>query len=175
MIRLITFLIFTFVVFCDPLFADFGPSPRTDDHLVTLQFPEWVGVWCTNDVTFDFSTMAGFPPATTPQYFYPTGPVASPYERVRILAITRSNWELSVSGGGDFDDGTGVTIPLSRLEWSRSGIGSWSDMSTSNSSVLTGSGPTFQRVDIDYRYEYVGDEADGSFTTTITYQMATTP
>lgn len=174
MLRYITFLIVTLVV-VSPLVAQVGPSPQTDQHLVTLAMPEWVGVWCSGDVEFDFATMAGFPPAATPTYYDPTTPAASPYESVRCLAITRNNWELSVSGTGDFDDGAGNNIPLGRLEWSESGLASWTNMTTANASVVTGSGPGMTLVDVDYRYRYQGDEGNGTYTTTVTYEMAITP
>lgn len=174
MLRYTVFLILTFVV-VSPLFAQVGPSPQTDQHLVTLALPEWVGVWCSGDVEFDFATMAGFPPAATPAYYDPTNPAASPYERIRCLALTRNNWELSVSASGDFDDSAGNIIPLDRLEWTESGLGAWTNMSTANARVATGSGPGMQWVDVDYRYRYEGDEGNGIYTTTVTYEMAITP
>ncbi len=175
MFRFLTPLVLALVVFSGSALAQVGPSPQSDDHLVTLAMPEWVGVWCSGDVTFDFSAMPGFPPAAVPSYFYPTNPAASPYQSVRCLAVTRNDWELSVSGSGDFDDGTGVNIPLGRLEWDVSGVGAWTNMTTANAGVVIGSGPGMQWVDIDYRYEYQGDETDGTYTTTITYEMAITP
>jgi len=161
---------------------DFGSSPVSVNATLQFIFPTWVAVWVPDDVTWDFSNITNnpnnpsYPPDISsgqdfPQYYFPTTPNTSPYMRVRYWtnASSGTSWQLTIIGSGD----PGGGILIGDIEYSDVGAGSWNALSTSSSTLRSGTGRTFgwANADQDWRVYIDGDEEAGTYTCTVTITM----
>jgi hypothetical protein len=148
--------------------------------------PEIVGVVISDaSITWDFSSMAGFPPASFPVYYEPTTPAARPYQTIDYLVwgFGGTSWELTIEGDGDpLDGGNPCGILLGDIEYAEDdGSGTltsgWAPLSTSATAVQSGSASTggWATMYQDYQVNIDGDEtitATGA-TCTVTYTIQT--
>jgi hypothetical protein len=139
-------------------------------EIVAVQVPEAT-------ITWDFGTMAGFPPASFPQYYAPTSPAAAPQQTISYLVWGLGNgttdWALTVAGGGDPGNG----ILLGDIEHSPDGS-SWDDFNLPAAADTLDSGNTstggWQTLDQYYQVNITGDETyTGGSSCTITYTIQT--
>jgi len=162
----------------------FGASPKSQTATLQFAFPTWVAIWVQNDVTWDFSNIQSnaanpeYPPDISaghnfPQYYYPTDPNSSPYLVIRYWtnAAAATNWQLTVAGDAD----PATWLPLSDIEYSDAGAGSWTALSTTANPIRSGAGNTggFENADQDWRVNITGDEEEGNVSCTVTYTMET--
>jgi len=135
----------------------------------------------SSSVTWDFNSMAGFPPSVFPASFAPTAPSALPHQTIsyRVAGGGRLTfWMLLVEGNGDpFPD---CGIALADIEYVKTddagnAIGSWRSFTTFPIPIRTGSGNTkgWQELYQNYRVSIDGDETytPGS-SCTITYTIS---
>ena len=109
-------------------------------------------------------------------------PISSPFVLAPAVTATvtaNTTWSLSLTGSGDFADGTGKTFPLSQLGWRLDGSGAgYAAVSTSAQSVTTGvaNTPSGTASGIDFRLQvtYADPVSSQPFQTSLTY-TATTP
>ncbi len=148
-----------------------GASPQS--QTATLQFlvPTRVGIYVGNDVTWDFASIPTYPPASFPQVYYPTSPSASPNMEVEYFTNTTGDWELVIRGSGD----PGGGILIGDIEYTLSGAGSWTDLTTSDVQLTNGTGKTtgWEDYNLDWRVWMDGDEEAGTYSTTVTITMQT--
>lgn len=146
-----------------------GLSPQSVTATLNFIIPTVVGIYVNNDAIWDFNNIMLnpsnpiYPPAFYPEQYYPTTPVASPYQRLEYIvagsaASSPVNWFITVYGDGD----PGSGILLSDIEHSSAGMGSWNALNTTAApdTIANGSGNTggWQSLNQDYRVTLDGDE-----------------
>jgi len=162
-------------------FGVVGASPQSEQADFNFIIPEIVGVQIgTDPVEWDFSAMAGFPPAAFPAYYEPTTPAARPYQTIDylVLGFGSTSWELTVEGNGDPAPACGILI--GDIEYAEDdglgAIGAWTAFTTSAVAVQSGAANTGGWVTMyqDYQVNITGDEIlTGGSSCTITYTIQT--
>ncbi len=169
------------------VFGAVGVSPRSEPAVFNFMIPEIVGVQISDaSITWDFSSMAGFPPAAFPQPYEPTTPAARPHQAISYLVWGlgdgTTNWELTVDGNADPAPACGIT--LAEIEYAEDDgtgtlIGPWTSFvvapgpAIDNGATSTGGWVTMYH---DYQVNIDGDEiypAGGTSSCTITYTIQT--
>jgi len=164
------------------VFGAIGVSPQSENAIFQFVIPEIVGVNINNaNITWDFSTMAGFPPTAFPVYYEPTTPAARPYQTIDYLVwgFGKASWELTVEGNTDPAPACGIL--LSDIEYAEDDgagalLGGWTAFTTSAAAVQTGAASTggWSTMYQDYQVNIDGDEIlSGGSSCTITYTIQT--
>ena len=108
-------------------------------------------------------------------------PVGSPFTypgAVTATVTSDSGWALQGAGGGNFNDGSGQSLPLSALAWSRAGWDAFTPFATAPFTIATGAatGVGGTAVSLDYRLTvtYADPSSARPYSALLTY-VATTP
>jgi len=164
------------------VFGAVGVSPQSEPADFNFVIPEIVGVQINEaNIEWDFSSMAGFPPAAFPQDYEPTTPAARPYQTIDYLVwgFGSTSWELTIEGNGD--PGPACGILLGDIEYAEDdGAGAltsgWTALTTSAAAVQSGSASTggWATMHQDYQVNINGDETNTSGSScTVTYTIQT--
>jgi hypothetical protein len=180
---LIVFIILPVMLFAQGRAA--GPNPQSMDATLLFIIPTAVGIYVSNNAEWNFNDITLnpsnpiYPPVAYPEYYFPTTPMASPYQQLEYMvagspSATPVDWTLTVYGSGD--PGSGVL--LSDIEHSPAGISTWNDFNTSAApdTLVSGSGNTggWQSFNQDYRVILDGDEEQtGGVSCVLTYTIQT--
>jgi hypothetical protein len=168
------------------VFGAVGVSPQSEPADFNFVIPEIVGVQINEaNIEWDFSSMAGFPPAAFPVYYEPTSPAARPYQTIDYLVwgFGSTSWELTIEGNGPpgTTSGSACGIDLSDIEYAEDDgggtlTGLWIPLSTTATAVQTGSASTggWATMYQDYQVNIDGDETNTSGSScTVTYTIQT--
>ncbi len=163
-----------------PVFV-FGASDFEEAEFNFI-IPEIVAIDISDaSITWDFSSMAGFPPASFPAYYEPTTPIARPHQTIDYLVwgFGSTSWELTVKGD---DPSPACGILIGDIEYAEDdGLGTltsgWTVFTTSAVAVKSGSANTtdgWTTMYQDYQVNIDGDEIlTGSSSSTVTYTIQT--
>ncbi|MEO0292914.1 MAG: hypothetical protein ABIN61_01665 [candidate division WOR-3 bacterium] len=162
-----------------------GPSPQSQEVNLTFIIPMIVGIYVNNDAEWNFGNITLnplnpiYPPFSYPEYYFPTTPNSSPYQRIQYMVSgvpsgSPVGWSLIVYGSGDPGNG----ILLSDIEHSPAGMGSWKAFHTiaAPDTLVTGLGNTggWQILNQDYRVKLDGDEEQSAgVSCVLTYTIQT--
>jgi hypothetical protein len=174
----ITLLVLPVFVFGDVDFDGDASEPADFNFVI----PEIVGVQINEaNIEWDFSSMAGFPPAAFSAYYEPTTPAARPYQTIDYLVwgFGSTSWELTVEGSGDPAPACG--IPLGDIEYAEDDgggalVGGWTSLTTSAVAVQSGAASTggWATMYQDYQVNIDGDETNTAGSScTVTYTIQT--
>ncbi len=133
-------------------------------------------------VTWDFNSMAGFPPASFPESFAPTAPPALPHQTIKYRVAGGGGftfWMLFVEGNGDPFPDCGIALAdIEYVEADEAGneTGSWTSFTTFPALIRLGSGNTkgWQELYQNYQVSIDGDETyptGGTSSCTVTYTI----
>jgi hypothetical protein len=89
-----------------------GMSPQSMTATLNFIIPTAVGISVNNDAEWDFNNIMLnpdnpiYPPAFYPERYYPTKPIASPYQQLEYVVAGSTagnpvNWFVTVCGDGD--------------------------------------------------------------------------
>ncbi len=148
----------------------YAPADTLIDSLnVQIFIPLKIGLYVGNDVEFDLDA-AGYPPASFPHYYDPTSPSGTPYEEIQVFSNSNVlTWYLDAMGT-DFD----ASIPITQLEWSAAGAGSYTAFASSGTyDNHTSGGNTSGWADEneDYRFKCEADDPAGTYNTYLFYRL----
>ncbi|RKZ20228.1 hypothetical protein DRQ18_06875 [bacterium] len=149
------------------------PDTLVDSVQVQVIIPERIGLYLETDasgdiVVFDLDA-AGYPPASFPAYYDPTDPATSPTVDIEVFSnsLTKT-WYLDACG----DDFDATYIPITQLEWSPAGAGTYEDFSNGWTNHASGSKTAgWEAHDEDYRFEAQEDDPAGTYTTWVRYRV----
>jgi len=153
-----------------------GPSPQSESADFDFILPTIVAVFLSSaDITWNFGTMAGFPPVPPdafPQYYEPNVPVASPDQTITYMVLFAGGaaWQLTVAGllGGPTP---ACGIDLDEIEYEDPDIG-WTPFTVAQAPLDNGTGSIIRQRNHNYRVEIDGDEDyTGTSSCVITYTI----
>ena len=164
------------------VFGAVGTSPQSEPADFNFIIPQIVGVEISDaSITWDFSSMAGFPPASFPAQYEPTSPAARPYQTIDYLVwgFGGTSWELTIAGDADPAPACGIAIgdiEYAEDDGSGSLVGGWTGLSTTATAVQSGAASTggWTTMYQDYQVNIDGDETNtGGSSCTVTYTIQT--
>ena len=160
--------------------ATFTTQPATTSVTVRLQL-NGSGRASFDDLSLAITPSVSLSVSSSSVDFGGVDPLSSPFTLNRAATATvtsNSDWALSLQGAGNFSDGTGKTLPLSRLGWRVNGGGVFAPVSTTSQAVTSGApntpAGTATPLDFQLQVTYADPVSSQPFNTTVTY-TATTP
>ncbi|MEJ2355161.1 MAG: hypothetical protein P8Y62_04570 [candidate division WOR-3 bacterium] len=165
------------------VFGEIGIGvPASEEAEFQFVIPEVVGVEISDaNIEWDFSSMAGFPPAAFPAQYEPTTPAARPYQTIDyfVWGFGGASWELTIAGNGDPSPACGIALgDIEYAEDDGAGalVGGWTALTTSAAVIESGSANTggWATTYQDYQVNIDGNETNtGGSNCTVTYTIQT--